>query len=341
MRGSGRTAPSDARPIASQATSWKARIVSRLPISTQARLRSLRAGLRNGRRVLGQSVLDCAPDAWIQTRNFRRFLGQRLNLRRPQSFNEKLHWLMLNYRRPELTELADKYRVRDYVAARAGAAVLNELYGAWDDPDAIPFERLPDAFVLKVTSAWGQNIFCRDKSLLDIDSTRRQLATWMRRSGYWAGREWAYKHIRPRVIAERLLTGDDGGIPTDYKVFCFGGRPRFVQVDTDRFTDHRRDFFDTEWRLLPFSLTYPPTGRAIPAPRTLPQILSVAATLSTGFPFVRIDLYSIGAAVIFGEMTWYPEGGLGRFAPESYDLELGKALVLPAPVSSVRQPRAS
>jgi TupA-like ATPgrasp len=311
----------------------KALILSHLPTSARERLRSLRINSRHLRRDLEQRFYDCAPDSWVQARNFRRFLGRRLNLASPETFNEKLHWLMLNYRRPELTELADKYSVRRYVAARVGDSVLNDLYGVWDDPWAVPFADLPDAFVLKVTSSWGQNIFCRDKSTLDIESTRRQLAAWMLRSGYWAGREWAYKDIKPRIVCERLLTGEDGGVPADYKFFCFGGQPRLVQVDTDRFTGHRRDLFDPDWRKLPVTLTYPSSGRQIPIPKTLKLMLSIAATLSRGFPFVRVDLYSIGESVIFGELTWYPGGGVERFTPDSYDLELGKALVLPARVT--------
>jgi hypothetical protein len=306
-------------------------ILAHLPPATRARVRSLRIRVRRARRDLRQRLYDCAPDAWVQARNFRKVFGRPLNLTAPETFNEKLNWLMLNYRRSELTDLADKYRVRGYVAARVGDSTLNDLYGVWDDPWAVPFAELPDVFVLKVTWGSGQNIFCRDKSALDVESTRRRLAAWMRRSGYWDGREWPYKNIRPRIVCERFLTEADGSIPPDYKILCFGGQPRFIQVHTDRFTGQRTDMFDTQWQQLPV-MTQPPSGRVIPAPKTLEAMLSIATALSNGFPFVRVDLYSIGAAVIFGEMTWYPGAGLTRFTPESFDLELGKALVLPAPV---------
>jgi hypothetical protein len=290
-------------------------ILSHLPPATRARLRSFQISLRRARRDLRQRLHDCAPDAWVQSQNFQQAFGRRLNLASPETFNEKLHWLMLNYRRPELTELVDKYVVRRYVAARVGDSILNDLYGVWDEPWVVPFAGLPDAFVLKVTWSSGQNIICWDKSALDIVATRRRLAAWMRRSGYWDGREWPYKNITPRIICERLLTDEDGRIPPDYKFFCFGGQPRLIQVHTDRFTGHRSDMFDTEWRQLPVTMHHPSSGRDIPAPKTLGAMLSIAAALSSGFPFVRVDLYSIGETVIFGEMTWFPGGGLQHFTP--------------------------
>ena len=305
-------------------------ILSRLPTPTRMWLRRLAHRARQVRRDVDQRVLDYfAPDAWVQSRNFRRVFGRDLNLDAPETFNEKLHWLMLKYRPSVVSDLACKYTARGYVARRVGAEVLNELYGVWDDPRAIPFPALPNEFVLKVTWSSGQNVFCRDKSQLDIDGTRRQLAKWMRRSGYWDGREWAYKKIKPRIIAERLLADGDGDVPVDYKFFCFGGKPTIIQVDTQRFTDHRRDLFDPEWQPLPVTLEYPSSGQTIPRPGTLPMMLTIAAALSRPFPFVRVDLYSIEGRAIFGEMTWYPGGGLERFDPGTYDADLGALLVLP------------
>jgi hypothetical protein len=269
----------------------------------------------------------------VHALQFRRKFGRRLNLATPQTFNEKLHWLMLYYRIPQMTQTTDKYEVRAFVAARVGAWVLNDLYGVWDDPEtmAASVDGLPQSFVLKVTSGSGQNIFCRNKSELDIDATKRRLAEWMRRSEYWTSREWAYKNIRPRIICERYLADEAGEVPPDYKFFCFDGEPRVIQVDTDRFTNHRRDMYDPDWKVLPFSFGYPPSRRSIPRPVELDTMLSVARALSAGFPFVRVDLYSTRRGPIFGEMTWYPEGGLARFTPVEYDLELGDALKLPSP----------
>lgn len=289
------------------------------------------SSIRTRSRLLGRWLYDCLPDRWVHARQFRRRFGRRLNLAAPQTFNEKLRWLMLYYRIPEMTQTADKYEVRAFVASRLGRSILNELYGVWSDPEelAADVDRLPESFVLKVTSGCGQNILCRNKSELDIDATRQRLAQWMRRGEYWMSREWAYKNITPRIICERYLTDESGDVPADYKFFCFDGEPRVIEVDTGRFTDHRRDLFDVDWTLLPFTYEYPRSDRSIPRPAELDTMLSVARELSAGFPFVRVDLYSTRHGIVFGEMSWYPLGGLGRFSPERYDLELGRALTLP------------
>jgi len=281
-----------------------------------------------GFREIRRRSTAFSPDRYIQATQFREKFGRDLDLEIPVTFNEKIHWLMLNYRIPEMTRLADKHEVRAYVAARVGDWLLNDLYGVWEDPADVDFDRLPESFVLKVTSGSGQNILCRSKSLLNVEQARVQLRDWMRRNEYWVGREWAYKNIKPKIICEKYLMDEEGHIPCDYKLFCFHGEPRFVQVDTDRFSNHCRDLFDLRWEVLPFSYSYPPSGVQVPRPQCLETMVSIARTLSEGFPFVRVDLYSTHERVVFGEMTWYPEGGLGRFNPEAYDVEIGKLLML-------------
>lgn len=149
------------------------------------------------------------------TRRFERTFGRRLDLRNPQTFNEKLYWLMLYYRPPLMSRLADKYAVRPYVAERVGPHILNELYGAWDRVADIDFARLPDTFVLKVNWGWRMNLFCPGKATFDVAAARRQLAAWMLRSHYWNHREWTYKDIKPRIVCERLLTDPVWASPTD------------------------------------------------------------------------------------------------------------------------------
>jgi hypothetical protein len=303
------------------------------PLRALAR-RVLPSGLRKTLRLLIDSswqwVCDQVPDRFVQASHFKRTFGRKLNLAAPQTFNEKIQWLMLYHRIPEVTQLADKYEVRSYVAQQVGGWLLNDLYGVWDHPSALVFDQLPKSFVLKVTSGSGQNILCRDKSQLDLEKTQRKLAKWMKRSEYWRQREWCYKNIKPRIICERFLTDETGAIPSDFRFFCFDGEPLFVQLDMDNFANHRRDFFDLDWKLLPFNQgVYPSSGLDIQRPQNLETMISVARALSRGFPFVRVDLYSIRERVIFGEMTWYPVGGLVIFTPETYDLNLGQALKLP------------
>ena len=294
-------------------------------------LRGVIVWLINGLRWRSRRFLsDCVPDRIVLARRFERTFGRPLNLKDPQTFNEKLFWLMLYYRTPVVTRLADKYEVRSYVAERVEPGILNELYGVWDRVADIDFERLPDAFVLKVTWGSGMNIFCRKKSELSVHDTKEQLNSWMKRNYYWDYREWCYKKIKPRIICERLFADSIRGTPPDYKFFCFGGEPRFVQIDVDRFTQHGRDFFDLDWQPLPFTYVYPSSGQTIPRPSNLDEIVAFARRLSRGFPFVRVDFYCVVGRTVFGEMTWYPEAGEGRFLPESYDRYWGEVLQLPA-----------
>ncbi len=286
---------------------------------------------------------DQLPDTYVQRSQFKKMFGHRLNLSSPQTLNEKIHWLMRYYRKPIMTSLADKYAVRDYVTLKIGREFLNEVYGVWDNPTAIPFETLPESFVLKVTWGSGQNILCRSKSQLDVPTTQEKLRKWMKRGEYWVSREWAYKNIIPRIICERYLTDEDGNVPTDYKFFCFNGKPRFVQVVTGRFSNnHRRQTFDLAWNPLPFSMkyhpiknqpsTHPPHQEHLPKPNGFEAMIAVVQALSQDLPLVRVDLYCIGGTrICFGEMTLYPEGGLIRFVPESFDLSLGQLLTLPQP----------
>jgi TupA-like ATPgrasp len=281
-----------------------------------------------------QFLSDRVPDRIMLARRFKREFGRAPNLKNPRTFNEKLLWLMLYYRTPLATRLADKYEVRGYVAERVGPERLNELYGVWDRVSDIDFDTLPDAFVLKVNWGWGANVFCRRRSELDVPKTKEQLAAWMRRSHYWSAREWCYKNIEPRIVCERLLTDDRWGIPPDYKFFCFGGEPRFVKVHTDRFGQHGRGLFDLDWQVPPFGYGPPSTGQAIPRPDNLDEMLHCARSLSRGLPFVRVDLYSVAGHTIFGEMTWQPSAGMGRFVPDRYNEYWGDALPLPAKTRS-------
>jgi hypothetical protein len=279
------------------------------------------------RRVLA----DAVPDRVVLARRFKRIFGRRLNLRNPQTLNEKLHWMMLYYRPPLMSQLADKYAVRPYVAERVGPHILNELYGAWDRGGDIDFSRFPDTFVLKVNWGWRMNLFCPDKAAFDMEAARRQLAVWMRRSHYWHNREWVYKDITPRIVCERLLTDPVWASPTDYGFHCFGGEPRFLRVHTDRARQRGSDTFDLQWQRPPFGVSRPPSGRLFPRPSNFDEMVACARSLSRGWPYVRVDLYSIEGRTVFGEMSWHPAAGASRFIPESYDRYWGDQLTLPAP----------
>ena len=269
-------------------------------------------------------------DLTVWNEQFHQAFGRPMNWEHPTTFNEKLHWIMRYHRDPIMTQCADKYAVRQFVADRGLERILNRLHGVWDDAKDIRFEALPATWAMKVNHGAGQNIFRRDTTLPpNTDRIRKQLDVWMKRSEYWASREWAYKNIPPKIVCEALMTDPaTGQPPTDYKIHCFGGEPRCVEVDSDRFTDHRCDLFDLDWTPFPFSLGYPPSDKPTPRPEALADLLHYARILSRGFPFVRVDFYAMGERVVFGEMTWYPGGGLGRFTPEEYDTRYGEMIEL-------------
>jgi hypothetical protein len=275
-------------------------------------------------------LAEATPDRVVLSRRYRRIFGRPLDLRHPETFNEKLCWLSLYYRTPLVTTLADKYAVRDYVTARVGPEVLNELYGHWTSAWDIDFDALPDTFVLKVNWGWRYNIFCRGKADLDIGRTRWQLNEWMCRSHYWNMREWCYKHITPRIICERLLVDPVEINPVEYGFHCFGGEPRFVRVHKNRATNLTVDIFTIDWQKPPFVVNRPSSGKVVDPPPNFAEMVSVARRLAHGWPFVRVDLYGIAGRTVFSEMTLSPGAASNRFIPESYEYYWGQELPLPS-----------
>lgn len=229
---------------------------------------------------------ETLPDSLALRLLYYRSLGQVLHLRRPRTFTEKIQWLKLNYRLPIMGQLADKYQSRSYVEERLGAGVLNELYGVWDRAEEIDFDSLPKQFAIKVSSASHANIFCRDKSKLDLEDVREQLGDWMGRDYYRDSREWAYKGLKPRIIAERLLEDGTGQSPADYKFYCFNGKPGLIEVAIGRHEKLTITLLDTNWRVLPCSYNfYPSQRKPIERPGNLEEMLSHAAALAKDFPF--------------------------------------------------------
>lgn len=278
-----------------------------------------------GKRAFARFVSD---ETFIRL-YFRLRVGRWPNLVNPLTYNEKLQWLKLCYRDHSMVQIVDKYEVRDYVARTVGPEILVPLHGVYTSPDEIRPGDLPDSFVLKPTHGSGWVLVCRDKSKFDWDHAKKRLRTWLRRNYYYHAREWAYKHVPPRIVCEELLQDQDGNVPPDYKVFCFGGTPRFILVDNDRFGDHRRDFFDIDWNRLDVEMRYPVSDGAIERPRRLPEMLRYAAALSKPFPFCRVDFYSVGDRIYFGEITFFPGNGIQIIRPGEFDIAWGEMLELP------------
>ena len=251
-------------------------------------------------------------------------MGKRLRLRNPQRFSEKLNWMKLYDRNPLYTALADKYAVREYIARKIGSEYLIPLLGVWQRPQEIEAAALPDRFVLKCTHDSGSVIRCTDKKTFDWAAARAKLERSFGMNYFYPAREWPYRDIVPRVIAEKYMVDESGTELKDYKIFNFNGEPRYIQVDYDRFVHHERKLYDVRWRDTQIQFEYPYNAQTkIEKPDGLEEMLSLARTLSAGFPFLRTDFYSVNGKVYFGELTFYPEAGFGRFTPERYDEVFG------------------
>lgn len=262
-----------------------------------------------------------------------------LDLDHPRTFSEKIQWLKLYNRDPALPGLADKLAVRSFVADRVGAQYLNSLYQWADALGSIDRATLPEQFIVKCTHGSGWNIPVPDRDAADWPAIVARVGHWLSIDFYDVFREWVYKGVPRRVIIERLLIAPSPFGLMDYKVFCFDGHARFVQVDIFRNPRGRvntgdgpaqvRAFYDTSWNRLPCALLYPQAPFEVPAPPRLATMLEVAETLAAGFPFVRVDLFNVDGEITFGELTFYPANGFLSFRPADYDRVFGDELTLP------------
>ncbi len=266
-------------------------------------------------------------------RKFRSSVGRELDLENPRTFNEKLQWLKLYDRRPEYTVMVDKYRVRDYIKEKLGEEYLIPLIGVWDDPDEIDFDRLPDKFVLKCNHNSGLGMYiCKDRSKLDVRKVRAGLKKGLAQDYYLTGREWPYKDVPRKIICEKYMTDFPGSRDfTDYKFFCFNGYVDCVMVCLERSSgDTKYYFFDRDWNLKRLNIRgkNAPEGFTVPKPDQMGKMFEVAAMLSEGLPFARVDLYQSNDCIYFGEITFFPDSGFdSNLLPET-DAYFGKLIHL-------------
>lgn len=251
------------------------------------------------------------------------------NLKNPNTFNEKILWLKLHDRSPLSVLVSDKLQVRNYIKEKIGEKYLVPLIGIYNNVDEINFETLPRSFVMKTNHASGFNVICKDKNEIDVTALFSRLKFWMKLNYYYYEREWQYRNIKPKILCEKYLEGEELlGLP-DYKIFCFKGEPKYIQVDMNRFEKHSRNFYDVNWNQLPFTVRWPLYEGEIKAPKKLDELLHLARKLSDKFIFCRIDLYINKEQVLFGEITIHPGGGYNTFVPFEYDQIIGQHLTLP------------
>ena len=255
------------------------------------------------------------------------------DLDNPRTFNEKIQWLKIYWRNPLITQCADKVLVRDYIKNQIGEEYLVDVISTFDSPAQINYDALPDKFALKVNWGSGQNIICTDKSKLDTHQCNKKLQKWLNplRNHYYFALEWGYKNIPPKIICEKYIDflADN---PKVYKIMCFNGKPKIIQlVMDDKTSEETINYYDSNWNLLPFKQNYPNNSQEIAPPKQLIKLLELSEKLCQPFPFVRVDFFEGNEKIIFSEMTFYSDAGTAMFQPREWDMILGDYLILPEP----------
>jgi len=259
-----------------------------------------------------------------------------LNLVKPVEFNEKIQWYKVFYHPKILNQLVDKFAVRSYVEKKIGIKYLNVIHGVYDKPSEVCFESLPNQFVIKATHTSSHNLIVTDKNKLDTKKAIKLFKKWLRKNQYYrTGQEWAYKDVKPRLIAEKYLKEDKRNSLIDYKFYCFDGVAKFLEIHLDRADNHKRGFFDLDFKPLPFR--YVPKEKSllikkedpIEKPSNFEEMIKLSEILADKLPFVRVDFYSIKGKSVFGEMTFYPSDGRKDFIPSEYNKIIGDYFKLP------------
>lgn len=276
------------------------------------------------------------PDEEFLSRMYRIYFGREPDLQAPKTYTEKLQWLKLHDRRPIYTRMVDKYAAKEYVAEKIGAEYVIPLLGVWDRVEDIDFDALPDRFVLKTTHDSGGIVVCKDRSALDVTKARRKLRYFHRRNYYERNREWPYRDVPHRIIAEAYMEDTATAELRDYKFFTFGGEPKVLYIAQGRGRGEPTvaDFFDMEFRHLPFTIDHDTAPVPPEKPACFEEMKRLAAILAQGTPQLRVDFYEVNGRIYFGEMTFFHCSGMEPFHPEHWDRIFGDWVTLPEPTEA-------
>ena len=272
------------------------------------------------------------PDECEIRHSFKKKLGYDCNLKKPRTFNEKIQWLKLHDRKEIYHELVDKYEAKKVIGDLVGDEFIIPTLGVWKKFDDIDFSKLPGRFVLKCTHDSASVVICKDKSIFDYKAAQKKLDGALKTDYYhYIGKQWAYKDIERRIIAEQYLDeGNNQGL-TDYKFMVFGGKCKCIFVCSDRQSKLSLNAYDLDWQLMPFTRNNHPNMKAHAyRPQCFDTMLTLAEKIAryVDNPFVRVDFYEVDGKVYFGEVTFYPEGGFGSFNPIEWDYKLGEWIKL-------------
>ena len=262
---------------------------------------------------------------------FRSSMGKKLRLDNPQTYSEKLQWIKLHDRKPEYTAMVDKHEAKKIAAELIGDEYIIPTLGVWDRFKEIDFDSLPNQFVLKCTHDSGGLVIVKDKNKMDMKAAKKKITTCLRHNFFWMGREWPYKDIQPKIIAEQYMEDAETGKLPDYKFFAFNGEVKALFIATERGTKDgtKFDFFDADFNHLPFINGYPNAKVTPKKPAQFELMKELASNLSAGIPQIRIDLYEVNGRVYFGEFTFFHWSGFKPFEPEEWDHIFGKWIKLP------------
>lgn len=262
---------------------------------------------------------------------YKKMTGETIDFKHPITFNQKLQWIKLFDRKAIYTSMADKSEAKKIVARLIGEKYIIPTLGVYENFDEIDFSQLPEQFVLKCTHDSGSIIICRSKENFNFDEAKNKLEKCLREDYSWIGREWVYKGIPHRILAEQYMVDESGDELKDYKVFNFNaGEDQLIQVDFGRFSNHCRRFYTSKWEPVDMQVLYPDNPSVvIPKPLVLEEMLELARTLSKDMYFLRTDFYIIGDKIYFGEMTFYPGSGTEKILPDSMALKMGNWIKLP------------
>ncbi len=283
------------------------------------------------RKLTKTKLYNFIPDKWAVAIKYRNHFYKKLNLKDPETFNEKLQWLKLYDRRPEYTRMVDKYLAKDYVADMIGKEYIIPTLGVWSSFDEIDFDALPEKFVLKCNHGSGDVVICKDKAKLDIAAARKKLNAAIKQDYYKVSREWPYKNVPRRIIAEEYLEDNETHDARDYKFFCFSGEVKCFKVDFDRFTGRHANWYYRDGSIIPYGTkgAEPDYDRDIVLPHELGTMIEFAEKLSKGISFLRVDFYYVNKKIYSGELTFYPAAGFKPFTDMEWDRIMGGWLKLP------------
>lgn len=283
-------------------------------------------------RRLTKKYLTWLPDAMYLRLLYFGETGKKLHLKHPRTFNEKIQWLKLHDRNDRHTEMVDKYAVKEFVSKIIGTDYIFPSIGVWDAFDDIDFSSLPNQFVLKTTHGGGSGgvVICKDKSTFDIENARRKIENSLKSDIYTSYREWPYKNVRKRIIAEKYFEDENGEL-RDYKFFCMNGEPKFMFMASGRMKEDALtfDFLDMDYKWIPVRNGHPNSKTLPQKPQNFDTMVALARKLSQGEVFVRVDLYNIRGKIYFGEYTFFHNSGCVLFEPDEWDKRFGEMIKLP------------